>query len=388
MTLERERASLDLRRPTRIGISGSYGGMNLGDEAILQSIIAELRRRIPGSLEVLVFSMGPADTLARHDVERALPVRELSRAEVTEEIGGLDLFILGGGGLLYNGEARHYVRELQIAREFGIPAMTWALGAGPLDDREDRSAVRRVLNRTDAIVVRDERDRRLLQEVGVARDVSVTADPALLMKPEPFTPDMLRAEGLAPGTRLIGLSVREPGPAAPGLEIGDYHSLLANAADFLVDRLGATVVFVPMERCRSDLQHAHGVLSRMALPQHARILYAEYTPGQVLGFMSHLELAIGMRLHFLIFAALAGVTFVPLPYASKVEGLVHELGIPALPIQDLKVGRLLARIDHAWDMRDELRDRVTERLPLLRQRAARTAEMATTLVSSAAVTNP
>jgi polysaccharide pyruvyl transferase WcaK-like protein len=87
-------------------------------------------------------------------------------------------------------------------------------------------------------------------------------------------------------------------------------------------------------------------------------------------------------------SALAGVTFAPLPYASKVEGLVHELGIPSLPIQDLTVGRLLARIDHAWDMRDELRDRVTERLPLLRQRAARTAEMATTLVSSAAVTNP
>jgi polysaccharide pyruvyl transferase WcaK-like protein len=378
MTLERERASLDLRRPTRIGISGSYGGMNLGDEAILQSIIAELRRRIPGSLEVLVFSMGPADTLApwaRHDVERALLVRELSRAEVTEEIGGLDLFILGGGGLLYNGEARHYVRELQIAREFGIPAMTWALGAGPLDDREDRSAVRRVLNRTDAIVVRDERDRRLLQEVGgvgqqrvVVPDLEAGGCGSRLADGEP---DQARAgsEPLRP-EHVRGERFRLHQEGRVG-----RHRDVAGDADFLVDRLGATVVFVPMERCRSDLQHA-------------RILYAEYTPGQVLGFMSHLELAIGMRLHFLIFPALAGVTFVPLPYASKVEGLVHELGIPSLPIQDLTVGRLLARIDHAWDMRDELRDRVTERLPLLRQRAARTAEMATTLVSSAAVTNP
>ena len=32
----------------KIGITGSYGGMNLGDEAILQSMIEQLRREIPG----------------------------------------------------------------------------------------------------------------------------------------------------------------------------------------------------------------------------------------------------------------------------------------------------------------------------------------------------
>ena len=30
-----------------VGITGSYGGMNLGDEAILQSIIAQLRKDLP-----------------------------------------------------------------------------------------------------------------------------------------------------------------------------------------------------------------------------------------------------------------------------------------------------------------------------------------------------
>ena len=31
----------------KVGITGSYGGLNLGDEAILQSIIAQLRRDLP-----------------------------------------------------------------------------------------------------------------------------------------------------------------------------------------------------------------------------------------------------------------------------------------------------------------------------------------------------
>ena len=31
----------------RVGISGSYGGLNLGDEAILSGIVKELRRSLP-----------------------------------------------------------------------------------------------------------------------------------------------------------------------------------------------------------------------------------------------------------------------------------------------------------------------------------------------------
>jgi polysaccharide pyruvyl transferase WcaK-like protein len=41
-------------RKLRIGISGSYGGMNLGDEAIFEGILRELRASIPA--EITVFS--------------------------------------------------------------------------------------------------------------------------------------------------------------------------------------------------------------------------------------------------------------------------------------------------------------------------------------------
>ena len=51
-------------RRYRIGISGSYGGMNLGDEAILEGILSGLRTSVDA--EVTVFSMNPPDTLARH----------------------------------------------------------------------------------------------------------------------------------------------------------------------------------------------------------------------------------------------------------------------------------------------------------------------------------
>ena len=58
------------KNPVRIGITGSYGGLNLGDEAILQSIIAQLRKDLP-AVEITVFSRDAEDTKRRHGVERA-----------------------------------------------------------------------------------------------------------------------------------------------------------------------------------------------------------------------------------------------------------------------------------------------------------------------------
>ena len=41
------------RQSFRVGITGSYGGLNLGDEAILEGIVKELRRALPVEITVL-----------------------------------------------------------------------------------------------------------------------------------------------------------------------------------------------------------------------------------------------------------------------------------------------------------------------------------------------
>jgi len=78
----------------RIGISGSYGGMNLGDEAILDGILSQLRATIPA--DITVFSRNPSDTMARHQTEHVVAVRQLTRKEITPEVQRLDILILGG----------------------------------------------------------------------------------------------------------------------------------------------------------------------------------------------------------------------------------------------------------------------------------------------------
>jgi polysaccharide pyruvyl transferase WcaK-like protein len=188
----------------------------------------------------------------------------------------------------------------------------------------------------------------------------------------------LRAEGVDIDRTLVGFSVREPGPAAPDIDPDDYYALLANAADYIVERYDAEVVFVPMEK--TDVQHSHGVVAHMQNSERAEILRRRYSPRQILDLMGRLELAVGMRLHFLIFAALRGTPFAALPYASKVTGLLEDLGLDTPPLENTGIGQLIARIDRSWDTRRELRTKIGSRLPDLRSRAARTNELLVALL--------
>lgn len=357
-------------RRFRIGISGSYGGMNLGDEAILEGILRQLRATIPA--DITVFSRNPEDTLARHKVEYTISTRARTRREMIPEIEQLDLFVLGGGGILYDRDAEEYMREVFLANELKVPVILYAISAGPLTTEASRRAVRDALNvlPPPVITVRDRLGYRLLEDVGVTAEIHLTADPALLLDPEELSLDALKAEGVEFDRHLVGFSVREPGPAAPDIDPEEYYALLANAADFVVKRYDANVLFVPMEK--TDVQHSHAVVAHMQKAERAEILKRRYSPRQILDLMGHFEFAVGMRLHFLIFAALRATPFAALPYASKVTGLLEDLEMPMPPLGSIGIGQLIARIDRSWDTRAQIRTMLRERVPALRTRAQQT----------------
>jgi polysaccharide pyruvyl transferase CsaB len=355
-----------------IGVLGSYGGLNIGDEAILEAILDSLIGLRPDA-RIVVFSRNPEETKRRHPrVAEVIAWEGTARAEVSAAMSKVDLLVLGGGGILYDGEAQRYLRVVEAARNRGIPVFVYAVGAGPLTDPDARAAVTRGLSDVSDLVVRDQESRRVLEEIGVDREITVAADPALLLTPAEFPAEWLTREAIPVGERLVGMSVREPGRAAEHLDEAGYHALLATAADFLIHRLDAHVVFVPMER--DDVRHSHAVLSHMTNPERGRILNSRYSPRELLGFMQHLEFAVGMRLHFLIFAAVSGVPFLPLPYAGKVFDFAQAVGAPALRgVAREQAGPLLAEIDRLWDEYPQRLPRLRDRVRELQRRAQTTA---------------
>ncbi len=350
-----------------VGLVGSYGGLNAGDEAILTVAVAQLREAVEG-VRIVVFSRDCEHTERHHDVDRVVAAREVVREELLAEIEQMDLLLLGGGGILYDREADAYLRLVRLAQEAGVATATYAVGAGPLERAADRASVTAALNEMRLVTVREKAAKRLLEESGLERKVTLTADPALLLEPEPFTPEMLEREGLSEGQRLIGMSVREAGSAMSEMQAGEYHALLANAADFMADRFDARILFVPLER--KDIREAHRVIGRMGSPEHAWVLKRSYGPRELRGLVEHLDLAVGMRLHFLLFAVTAGVPVAALPYATKVRDFLESLDVRSPdPERAGHAGALLSHIDRLWDGRAEQVEHVRQRLPDLQQAA-------------------
>jgi polysaccharide pyruvyl transferase WcaK-like protein len=131
-----------------------------------------------------------------------------------------------------------------------------------------------------------------------------------------------------------------------------------------------------MEHSVLDSQHSHAVIAQMLRAQRARVLNGVYSSGQILAMMSRFSFVVGMRLHFLIFAALRGVPFVALPYAGKVSGFLEDLKLPTPPIQLVNPGRLIAHLDDSWDNRRALRSTLLKSVPALQERSRQTMKIA------------
>ena len=83
---------------------------------------------------IIVFSREPGPHPAAHPDVEAVPWEGVSRTDSGPVLAELDLLILGGGGILYDREARRYLRVVRVAQERGLPLITYAVGVGPLSD--------------------------------------------------------------------------------------------------------------------------------------------------------------------------------------------------------------------------------------------------------------
>lgn len=331
----------------RFLLSGYYGFGNLGDEALLETIVAGLRRRFPGA-EIDVFSADCAGTSARLGVD-ATPHRDL-RA-IRAAIARADVVLSGGGGLLQNVTSLrsliYYAGILRMASAARKRTMIFAQSIGPLDTL-GRLVVRLLCGGVDAATVRDERSRRTLTSLLPQVSVERTADPVFLME-QRSEPLDLRAEGLDGPGPLVVVSVR-PWPRSESTA-----ARLAHVVDHLADTYGAQVAFLPLGGV-PDAQASTDVIRRA---KSTPVLLPAYPLDQAAQVIARADLVVGMRLHALIIAAHYGVPFAALPYDPKVFALLEELRYPLDPLfvpgePNLDERELDRRVDETWARRSEL----------------------------------
>jgi len=312
-----------MMRASRVLVSGYYGFGNAGDEAILAGLVASFRQLAPEA-ELLVLSGDPQATTAEHGVKAAPRGLRSAFSRLQES----DLFISGGGGLLQDATSwrspLYYLAMIELALASGVPVACIGHSIGPLRRPWVRRLVRKTLSRVGVLGVRDDLSLAALKELGVTREVTVTADLAFaLMPPAPEeSAAAWRKAGLEQHERRsVCLALRQ----SPTGETGHLVSGLVASIGEACRELRLRPVLVPMQRAQ-DLAIADEIAAHMAVP--VEVVRQALTAREILALIGRCDLVVAMRLHALIFAAICRVPMVAVSYDPKVDGLMESLGLP------------------------------------------------------------
>ncbi|QKS72381.1 polysaccharide pyruvyl transferase CsaB [Paenalkalicoccus suaedae] len=307
----------------RVVLSGYYGFDNVGDEAILQSIVQALREQ-QRNIEITVLSNQPEKTAKTYGVKA---VNRWKLKDVFSAIRRADGVISGGGSLLQDKTGPksviYYSAIMWIARMTRTPYAIYAQGIGPLDQPRSRKIVKASLAKASYLSVRDEASRALLSDIGITKQIRLVPDPVIGIRAKGSEqPPMAGLES----ETYITVSIRD-WPHGK-----DHLKKLAEMLDDLIAS-GETIVLLPMHG-EEDAKTAAQVTSYMT-QSGAIISPHSASIEEKIQLIDHSKLLVGMRLHALIFAATVDVPFVAISYDPKIDAFAALCDQPvAVNVED------------------------------------------------------
>ncbi|ASN04113.1 polysaccharide pyruvyl transferase CsaB [Virgibacillus necropolis] len=288
-------------------LSGYYGFDNVGDEAILYSIIRAIRN-IKQEVDITVLSNNPKSTMETYNVNA---VNRWNFKEISRVVKKADGLISGGGSLLQDQTGLksipYYTGIIKIAQWYKKPVFIYAQGMGPIRNSINKWIVKKTLNKVDQITVRDRNSKNLLASIGVTKSTSIVPDPVIGLDSSQFKNNWIQKQHIR--NPIITVSVRNWPTTIP------YKEKIASCLDQLV-RDGNSIIFVPM----------HGKYDEIASNETAEIMteksyIAPYDSSieEKISIIGQSDLLIGMRLHSLIFSSINYTPFVAISYDPKID---------------------------------------------------------------------
>ena len=294
-------------------ISGYYGYRNLGDDAILGMICRDLS----DAADLIVLSRRPKETARIYGVRAVHRFRLLKIRHIMKNAG---LLLSGGGSLLQDKTSTrsllYYLLIIRMAIRTGTPSVVYANGVGPILRKADRERTAKILRNVDRITLRDEDSAGLVRKLCPGKEVFVTADPVFRLQtaPEEDADRILEKNGIA-GRDAFAVFLRaakKPEPAR-----------IAALLDETAVRTGYLPVFFAMQE-PGDRKAAKAIQKKMREPSH--ILEDGLTGPEMCAVLRKMRGAVSMRLHALVFGAIADIPLVGFNEDPKIPALLGRLG--------------------------------------------------------------
>ena len=327
-----------------ITLLGNNSGRNLGDAAILSSILEEISGDIPGT-KFYVPSINPnwitKNYGSKYDVE-AVNVMPWTGSIRLLGIPTIRCFAKSDAALICDGilfgkklfnPAFNYLITLfflyPFAKLLKCKLVCFNCGIGPFRSRLSRFMAKKVINACDMITMRENDSLQLAEEIGVTKPIEL-ADLGINLET----------------TRVIGVNVTKYldtwlAPAERKEQKLDLITEIAEGLNKAKENIEAEdperkIAYIVFCTQPMDLK----ICKKLASLIQAKVLdNSELLSHDIQAAMRECKLFIGMRFHSLILASSVGVPIVGLNYAPKVTGYMKLLNCEELGIELSKLNR-------------------------------------------------
>ena len=372
--------------------------------ALFETFVAQRLTRVPGRpgwLRPFVSRRWQARALTA--ARRYASGRSVSASLSEEERSALDLLrscdlvvYCGGTSLTPNYHLNRKLFDIELAVAMGKPLAFMQQSAGPFKEKSVRRRLARLATAAAVVILRDERSRGHLAELGVPADrLTVLPDTVFAMAPErrPSRPGDDRS-------LRVAVSVREwkhftSLPAAEGM--ARFVEAVRVAVTHLVRDRQAEVEFVSTCQGRPEywiddsalaVDIAEGLPAEVAA--HVRVDRSARSPEELLAHLGGFDAMVSTRLHGAILAVCAGVPTLAVAYEYKTAEVWSQLGLESFfeDIEDLADDSLAVAVGRLLDRHDEVSATLAREVPRLRAGALEAGELIAQATGLTAVAAP
>ena len=359
-------------------VMGYYGYDNSGDDALLEVIISDLRRKMP-FIRLLVLSNRPEKERSVYFLES---VNRFNLLSVYKKLKSTKVLIYGGGSLIQDVTSSkslfYYLFIILLAKFLKVKVMLYGNGVGPVLKRFDRVLVAKALKKVDAITLREPDSYNELIKLNVNVPIlKVTSDPAInLDRLSAKKSELLYKKfALKNDEKYFAVSVR---PWKNSCR--DAHKKIAAACDYICEKYGLKPVFIPMQPS-VDMEVSKNISCFMK--NKAIILETDLTASEILCIVEKTEFVLAMRLHMLIYAAAACVPLAGIVYDPKIIGFMNYLGQNSyININDFTEEELIDCLCNIVDNKEVITENITKSYNILSGKAKENTDIAVSLINA------
>ncbi len=360
----------------RITLLGSNTGRNVGDAAILASVLEGVSQELPNA-EFYV----PSHKTSFTDDNYGNKYR-VHGVSIQPWTGSIRFFGLTTYWCLFKSDIALICDGIIFGRKLFNPFFNWLItlvfvipwaklvgckvvcfscGIGPFPSKLSRTLARFVINNCDLVIMREDDSKELAREIGVTQPIHVTGDAAFinLVSTDERAAAILKDEAVPLDKPLLGININSYTNSwlAATDQTTQTNSFVDVVSEGVLGALGSLPdSFTPLifSTHPMDNQIAYQLANRLG----AKVVpNSKYLSHDMMAVMRRCELFLGMRFHSVVLASAVGVPVIGLIYMPKVRGLMRQLGCEEFGIEldNLKSEQISQALVSGWNQRAELK---------------------------------